>query len=72
MRRLRIGAIILSAALMVCGCNSPQGNAETTTPAKTTIEKIPETTTIAETKLSCLIAVKDNMMLLVEMWNILP
>jgi hypothetical protein len=49
MRRLKIGAIILSAALMVCGCNSPQGNAETTTPAKTTIEKIPETTTIAET-----------------------
>lgn len=49
MRRLKIGAIILSAALMVCGCNSPQGNAETTTPAKTTIEKIPETTTVAET-----------------------
>lgn len=49
MRRLKIGAIILSAALMVCGCNGPQGNTEATTPTETTTEKIPETTTVAET-----------------------
>lgn len=49
MRRLKIGAIILSAALMVCGCNSPQGSAETTTPTEITTEKISETTTAVET-----------------------
>lgn len=43
MRRLKIGVIILSAALMVCGCNSPQDNAETTTPTETTTEIVTKT-----------------------------
>ena len=42
MRRLKIGAIILSAALMVCGCNSPQGSIETTKPVETTTEPLTE------------------------------
>ena len=36
MKALKIGAIILSAALMVCGCNSPQGNSSETSTAETT------------------------------------
>ena len=49
MKALKAGVVVLSVALIVCGCNSPQGNTETTTPTETTTEKIPETTTVAET-----------------------
>lgn len=49
MKALKVGVVVLSVALMVCGCNSPQGSAETTTPTETTTEKISETTSVAET-----------------------
>lgn len=49
MKALKVGVVVLSVTLMVCGCNSPQDNGETTIPAETTTEKIPETTTVAET-----------------------
>ena len=42
MKALKVGVVVLSVTLMVCGCNSPQDNAETTIPAETTTELLTE------------------------------
>lgn len=42
MKALKVGVVVLSVTLIVCGCNSPQGNAETTTPTETTTELLTE------------------------------